>query len=373
MKLSNRLPGCLITLITWLPLPAQAQGIRIEPGAHIVMNGDCKLILQNAGFMNSGGFACDSGTVIFATLELPQHVIIGGSASTVFNNIVINRPLSLVQLQTDISVNGMLSMQAGNLELNRYRLTLGANSKITGENIHSYITGQKGGTIVITAGLNRPHEVNPGNIGVALTSTADLGSTTIIRGHTQQLNVPGKQGIYRYYEIKPAINSNANVSLRFHYLENELNNNNESDLVVWSRTDAASGWTALNKDRHDIAANWIARNEVLAPTRYTFGSSNNSLSRAKPGANIPQPVTQQFIQAYPNPVRNMVTLVIRSEHELQGTITLQDEYGRVLERKQITYIIGLNTIHWNIGKYAAGVYYLAFENAGGKIMKIVKQ
>ena len=83
--------------------------------------------------------------------------------------------------------------------------------------------------------------------------------------------------------------------------------------------------------------------------------------------------TQAYMQAWPNPVRDRFTLTVSSEKAVAGTILLQDENGRILERKRVYYNAGLNTIKWNLEKYSAGSYLLVFENAPGKYLKIVKQ
>ena len=58
---------------------------------------------------------------------------------------------------------------------------------------------------------------------------------------------------------------------------------------------------------------------------------------------------------------------------MQGYIMLQDEFGRVLEKRSVTYRIGVNTMEWNLGKYASGNYYLVFEKGGWENVKIIKQ
>lgn len=80
-----------------------------------------------------------------------------------------------------------------------------------------------------------------------------------------------------------------------------------------------------------------------------------------------------FMQAWPNPVTKRFTLTVSSDKAATGVIALQDESGRILERRRINYAIGLNTIQWDLANYAAGPYLLVFENVPGKYLKIVKQ
>ncbi len=77
--------------------------------------------------------------------------------------------------------------------MNNYMLDLGSSGNIANESNNSCITGTTGGAIRITTVLNAPQGVNPGNIGVELTSDADLGSTVITRGHVQQTSSNGNR------------------------------------------------------------------------------------------------------------------------------------------------------------------------------------
>lgn len=366
--------GVIIATIMSLPFCMHGQGVVINRGAYMIINGDARLVLQDAGFINNGNFTAGKSTVMFTAVELNNNAFVGGSASSAFNNFVIKRPSGVVQLQNNISVSGKLVMQGGNLELNRYRLDLGHSGTIEGENSDSYITGNNGGIIVSTTELNAPGELNPGNIGITLSSTANFGVTTITRGHAQQVNARGEQSIKRYYEINPSLNSNATVDVRFHYLQSELSNINEPDLVVWSGTNGGTAWTATGKERADNINDWIEKKGLEVMNRFTLGVTN-ARSFTFPKANTASRSlrTQTFIQVYPNPVRDRFTLVISVEQEYQGTVALQDATGRVLELKQVNYQPGLNTIQWNIGKYASGTYYVVLSNAGSANVKIIKQ
>ena len=78
-------------------------------------------------------------------------------------------------------------------------------STIEGESPSSYITGPSGGEIIITVFLNDPINENPGNIGAAISTFANPGTTTFKRGHAVQ-DVNGRTwNRFRYYDISPDI------------------------------------------------------------------------------------------------------------------------------------------------------------------------
>ena len=83
--------------------------------------------------------------------------------------------------------------------------------------------------------------------------------------------------------------------------------------------------------------------------------------------------TQTFMQAWPNPTVDRITVTVNSDKAATGVIALQDASGQVLERRQVSYAAGLNTIQWKMDKYATGTYLLVFENAPGKYLKVIKQ
>ena len=77
--------------------------------------------------------------------------------------------------------------------------------------------------------------------------------------------------------------------------------------------------------------------------------------------------------AWPNPTTSRVTVTVQKDKASLETIALQDDHGRVLERRRVLLSPGVNTIQWSLDKYAIGSYVLVFENSPGKFLKIVKQ
>lgn len=372
MKTFNLRSIILVLLSVWLPVQLSAQGLRISRGANVVVSGDAKIVLQDAGIISQGSFTPGSSTVVFTGDAATGNAIIAGNSSTSFHNIRVDLPAGQLQLQSNIALDGNLQLVNGNLELNRYNLNLGRSGSILGENMNARITGAKGGTITTTVVLNAPQNVQPGNIGIVLSSAANFGTTEIMRGHLPQMNASGQTGIQRYFEIRPAYNSNAMMDVRFIYLEPELGNNKEADLVLWSDAGNGKGWSAQTTALNDANANWVT-GKPGAAGRFTLGpGNNNSLVKFKGNAAVKRSGLHS-VQTYPNPAVERFTLSVTSNRSLQGNILLQDEYGRILERRPVNYRAGINTMDWNMGRYTGGTYYLVFENMDVESVKIVKQ
>jgi hypothetical protein len=346
------------------PVCMQGQLLRSSSGMNLVATGDLKLVFHDAGLLNNGRFVAGNSTVLFTGDVAAQPVYIDGSSPVAFHHVVISRP-SDVRLNNNISVTGNITLNDGNLQLNNHVLDLGRTGTIVGERNEARITDDKGGgKIKAIAMLYAPININPGNIGVSVTSAASLGETVIVRGHVQQPGFYSKPAIHRYYEITPAINSNLQATLKFHYLDAELDDNNENELSVFSRTGLAGNWQAKGKDNNDVRTNWVVKTHLDQLHSFTLAKSINS--NRLPGA-------QAAIQVFPNPTPDRFTVSVYSPEEKDAGIILYDALGRVLERKKIRCEVGMNTISWNISKYASGTYHLRFENIEAERVKIVKQ
>jgi hypothetical protein len=262
---------CILLL---LPLCARSQGVTITSGASLVLTGNASLTIQDGGFTNNGSFTAGNGSVLFTGTTATANSSIGGSSTTAFNDLTIDKSSNDVQLNSNIVVNGNLTMTAGNLQLNNYLLDLGSGAgTIVGESNNARITGLSGGSVSKTAVLNAPSAANPGNIGVEITSSASLGSTLIKRGHAQQTSAGGGLSIDRYYDITPANNSGLNATLKFYYFDNELAGRNKTELKQWTSTDGGTTWTDLGEDQIDNTNDWVLKNSIGQFNRMTLASN----------------------------------------------------------------------------------------------------
>jgi hypothetical protein len=80
----------------------------------------------------------------------------------------------------------------------------------------------------------------------------------------------------RYYDIVPANNTNLNATLRFKYLEGELNGLNENSIVFFESQDIIT-WTNLGFTTRDVAANFIEKTGISSFGRFTLSGPNNIL------------------------------------------------------------------------------------------------
>ncbi|HEX3935059.1 MAG TPA: T9SS type A sorting domain-containing protein [Puia sp.] len=367
MKSTEYMRLLVMTLLpVVLGLGVQAQSLQLTPGIHWVGNGSSQLILHNASLINNGSFIADSGTVVFSSDTGSTGAFIGGTNPVSFYQLTIGKSANDLQLNSDAFVTGRITLDSGNLQLNGYLLDLGSSGTIVGERNEARITGAGGGAIRVTSLLNGPHSVNPGNIGVEITSDADLGSTVITRGHFQLTNSRGETSIQRWFDIVPETNSNLHASLRFFYLDGELAGKNKNALALFSGDDMNNTWTCWGKDDADATSNWVLKSNVDQLHRFSLAiGSRNAFSKTDS--------TITSMQVYPTPATNEFTLQIVSEKGGNGIIYLYDQAGHLLEEKRGYWQAGGTTINWDIGKYAAGVYYLSIGNLSDGTLKVIKQ
>lgn len=258
---------CLLGLI-FVPTTGYSQTKLIINGGYLVHNDSTQIVLQNTQFINNAIFAAGAGKVILTGDVSSNESAIGGSQQTTFHDLEINKANNGVLLQQNITVNNELIMTSGNLDLNGDTCTLAtANGILVGESENSRITGTSGGIIRKTMDLSQPNLVNPGNIGVAITSDEHLGSTLIERSHVAQ-TVNGGEGIHRSYRITPTNNAALNAEARFYYFDAELNGHPASDLGLW-RLDSTF-WISPATSEEDPANNYLASEGIDFFTFWTL-------------------------------------------------------------------------------------------------------
>ncbi len=241
------------TILFLFPIVLNAQGgLTIGSGVNVVIINSPQIVINNGKFKNDGDFSADGSTVHLIGTNTTDNSTIGGTSITAFNNLTINKSNNDTRLDFDIDVDGDLQMSGGKLFLNNSDITLGGNIiKETGTN---RITGTTGGAIIKTIILNKPTTENPGNLGAEITSTKNLGSTTIYRRHVQLTN-NGNHSIYRHFDIVPTNNADLDATLRIHYFDEELAGLTENELKIWQYDGV--NWAAKNLNSKNKTDNWV--------------------------------------------------------------------------------------------------------------------
>ncbi len=249
----------------------------IQPGAEVTLTGNAAITLQNMNFINNGTFTAGNGTVNMTGNT--TSTIDGTNAINMFNLIIGNT--GGVNLDRNIGVSNQLEMVTGLLNVKNFTVDMGANGTVITESETARVTDDAGNTGNATTTRNLSSalaNVNPGNLGVEFVSSPALGNTTITRfGAAFLFNGNSTGLIRRYYNIQPANNTALNATVRFYYLDAELNGVNESAAVMWKSINNGASWTQIIPDTRNTALNFYEKTGVNDFSLWTIGNNNSAL------------------------------------------------------------------------------------------------
>jgi hypothetical protein len=202
---------------------------------------------------------------------------IGGIGSTTFFDFTQQKTSNDILLLQNIGVDNNFTMNGGLFQLNNNVVTLGsATGQIVNESELNRVTGTTGGEIVKTMVLNAPAGVNPGNLGAMITTSANMGSTTIRRGHKQQNDGNSGLSIFRYYDILPTTNIALNATLREFYFDAELGGRIESELTQFNSMNGGLSWYSRGFTTRNTTSNFVENTGYADFTqRWTLASPVN--------------------------------------------------------------------------------------------------
>jgi hypothetical protein len=268
----------LLFIASYFVITVNGQNVvTVQSGAEIKTTGGAIIALQNMDLVNHGTILQLPGEGIF-TFTGNLSSSISGSSEPTFDILEIAKNSNVeVQLIRDLAINSAVKFTSGMINLNNNNLLLNSNAVLSGERETCRILSSNGGFVEIVQSLNAPASSNPGNLGAVISSAQNLGNTIIRRGHRSQINGSGGgSSILRYYDIMPANDGGTNATLRFHYLDVELNGLQENSLVLWKSNDTVN-WNTQAFTARDMTANYVEKNGIVNFSRWTLSSVNNPL------------------------------------------------------------------------------------------------
>jgi len=234
--------------------------LTISSGAQWINNGNTTIVLQNMDLVNNGSISAGTGSFKFTGT---QNSIISGSSMPLFSILEISKTNNAkVLLGRNISIGSSINFISGQLDLNNNNILMVSSANIAGESENNRIIGANGGFVEITQNMNAPTSVNAGNLGATITSSTNLGSVTIRRGHQPQSGTGLANSLNRYYLVTPANNSNLNATLRLKYFDAELNGQNENVLAIYKSNDNGSNWNNMSQTTRNTNANYVEKTGI---------------------------------------------------------------------------------------------------------------
>ena len=224
----------LITASILLQIPViQAQTTKmVVSDGHLIIASNTELRLVDTDLAMNGTLTTGDGSKLVFGGNASDTVSISGTNNVTLYELEINRSNSGLRLDRGITVDSVVTCTAGLIELNGNTLFLSEGAVLANESSSSYVVGTPGGVVSTTVNLANPAaDLNPGQLGISLTTPIALGVTTIHRGNVGQV-VDTDTSILRYYEVIPTNNSNLNATVDIAYFDHELNGITETGMDV---------------------------------------------------------------------------------------------------------------------------------------------
>jgi hypothetical protein len=263
----------LLYKILLLSLPGFAQ-LTISSGTQWVNNGAVTVTIGDLNFANNGTFVPGNSVIKFGGDSMNT---IGGNSLITFYELQIakngNKSLSLL---SNININSKVSFNSGLFDLNQKNLILAANAILNNESETSHIIGPNGGEVSITMNMNKPNNVNAGNLGAVLTSNSNLGNVTINRGHKNQSGTGLSSGINRYFNIQLTGKKIKASTMRMNYFDAELNSQDENNLAFYQSLNNGANWTNQSFTTRNVQANWVEKAGMTSFELLTLSSNAGS-------------------------------------------------------------------------------------------------
>jgi hypothetical protein len=294
-----------------------------------------------------------------ANYEYKSNVsqIFGDGLPTTINGFAVNNPNGLL-LNGNMNVNSSLKMLSGDLDLNGNTITLGSNAVLT-EMSGNTVKGSTG-KITITTELNAPSSINVGGLGATITSSVNLGSTTVERYHY----IPsggGAQGISRVYNIVPTNNAGLSATLKLNYDESELNGIDETKLGIYrSMTGNDNSWNQLG-GTVNTSQNSVEYSGLNQLNYFTLGDVDSPLPVEEENESLPQSFS--LSQNFPNPFNPSTVIKYQVPENSFITIRVYDVLGKevaiLVDQEQAA---GYYSILFDASKLSSGIYYYTMKS-----------
>ena len=316
--MSIKSPSSLSYIFIMVSMMCFSQGeLHIDSQASLYLTNNSSLTLNNAKLINNGALTDSNGTIFFTGNAATSNATLGGSGTTQINHLTINKSSNDVQLNTNITLAGNLTLSSGGLDLANGNVVLNTTGQVQNESATNYIYGT-GGRLIAQKNLNAPTNENPGNLGASISSSENLGLTTITRSHNEE-TIGSSSSILRNFTISPTNNTNLDATLTFAYLEDELNNNTESDLFIWQSFDSGTTWTSTNGSIN-TTSNTAVLSAINAFGKYTLFTDETA------GVKTPKDVNTFVL------FNNNGNITAQSSLKIKG-IALYDATGKLILNK----------------------------------------
>jgi hypothetical protein len=201
--------------------------------------------------------------------------------------------------------------------------------------------------------------VEPGGLGLSMTTTSILPATEVIRGHAVSLNNGTDESIARWFLLDPGPGPAVELELVLRYASPELNGNSGSTLALYTGTEMSGPWSFMagsaDAQGRTVGSTW------QGPWGYLTAFTQGIITHA------PEVGPQPGMSLWPTITNDLVTVAITGE---AGTADVQvfDGAGRSVALTPAPQQDGTYLLH--IGHLGAGLYVVRVNGMlAGRVIK----
>lgn len=339
-------------------LALHGQQAELQNSADIRFTGNPTLVLKDFTLENDGRLISDQERIILR--DATDEIRIYGNGEFFISELELDLPGSALALQSDVFIGNQLIFADGLLVLDGGSAELDSDASLVNERENSRTLGF--GSISIGTELVAPNSVNPGQIGLELSSSENLNDPLIVRTHTPEIiDTEGSLSIQRAFDVTAA---SVEADIRIYYFDGELSNQNEDSLAIFKEL-SFGVWEELPVTARDTSANWVETTNVIVDGKFTLAPMTGPSS-------VSQPLRSDLVEAaFPNPLSNRLTIQL-SELANQVEIILYDAHGRQLLQAEYQ---NSRSIFLNIpDRLSPGTYFLSVRQGdkGTQIIPLIK-
>lgn len=183
-------------------------------------------------------------------------IVIPGSVTTI-NNLVVDNPNGTTLLG-NITIGGTLELTSGDLNTGSFTLYMGNDSTSTGNGdvVGNVNRSDVGATTRIFGNPNVQITITDGNV------------TAMTMNLVKESPSDFANSVRRTYSITDVVGTLITSTVRFRYLDSELNGNSEETLELWRKD--GSSWISQGADTRDSTNNWVEKHLVTSFSDWTI-------------------------------------------------------------------------------------------------------
>ena len=276
----------MLACILFCQLNVAAQGMKVTTGTNVKLtNGALNVVLANGSNLENNSAIQNSNITIKATGMGSSQI--KGTGALGVGSILVNKTAGqTITLMKDVSVANNVTFTSGLLDLNGNNIILADTALLVNESETSKVIGPTGGSVQVTSILDAPLAENPGNLGLIITSGANLGSTTIKRSNNAYSNLGGNNSILRSFTVTPTNDTGLDAFIRMYYKDAELNGLDENTLDFYASANGGATWSNLGATSRNTTQNFVNINGIQSLSMLSLSVPTN-----------PLPLTLTYIEA----------------------------------------------------------------------------